>query len=150
MLAWKAASYPPPGRAVIAGLVPASMPRPRSWPTPFSTTQRWPVLAWNAASYPAPNAKAVIAGLVPASMPRPRLWPVPGPLEVHRIFVLAWNAMSALSPETSAEAPTGMRAANAAGDTALDASNATARLAKMPARGWMRRMGFMTVSFGPG
>ncbi len=45
-----------PGPA-IAGLVLAFMPRPRSAPTPFCTTHRWPVLAWNAASYPPPNAR---------------------------------------------------------------------------------------------
>lgn len=73
MSAWNAASHVPPAPTVMAGLVPAIMPKPNSVaPLTLSYTQRLPVGPWNATAYP-PLVSPVMLGLVPAIMANPVL-----------------------------------------------------------------------------
>jgi hypothetical protein len=50
VLAWNAASQPPPIRPVMLGLVVVSIPRPVSAVPALPVTQRALVLVWNATS----------------------------------------------------------------------------------------------------
>src|ERR1700722_13732976 len=70
VLAWNAASHPPPARPVTLGLVPEFIPSPVSPLLSAPIVHRLVVLAWNAASHPPPVRLAML-GLVPEIIPSP-------------------------------------------------------------------------------